>query len=96
VLPCAVPSRFSALRRTLANGKGPTEEGRLAPPAFPPYHRAMTDQPNNKTIADDFVEIRVILAAIIRDAGQIGSDHLVDLAKRADELVQQALNRATS
>jgi hypothetical protein len=35
--------------------------------------------------------MRLILAAIIRDAGRIGTDHLVDLAKRAAELAQTML-----
>lgn len=45
--------------------------------------------------ADQLRQIRALLAAISREAGNRGADELVDLVGRADELAADLLRRAT-
>jgi len=58
----------------------------------------MTDQPDTKTTAKALTEMRDLLAAILREAGNRGIEEIVDLAGRADklaaDLLQQETNRA--
>jgi hypothetical protein len=56
----------------------------------------MTDQAENKNVADALAEIRSIPAAIAREAGHRGIDEIVDLAGRADKLASDLLRRETN
>jgi hypothetical protein len=49
----------------------------------------MTNLPDNKSPAVILAELRVLIAAIAREAGRHHVDDVVDLAGRADELAAE-------
>ena len=58
-------------------------------PGFLSCHRPMTNLPDNKSPAVILAELRVLIAAIAREAGRHHVDDVVDLAGRADELAAE-------
>lgn len=56
----------------------------------------MTDQPDIQTTAKALKEMRDLLAAILREAGNRSIEEIVDLAGRADKLATDLLRQETN